>query len=315
MESLAAYLRSVREKKKISLEQIAAETRITLWQIKSIDEGQFHHLPGGMYNRAMLRSYCESLGLDPADVLARYEAETTPQKDRAVKSRPKPPLAETSWKPHPSVVWSATLLISVIGLYLSRRVIADIFSPYFSHPAPPAMTADMPPAQPSAPAPREASPTAPSPAPTQDAGTQTGIPPNPPPPLETGAAPATEPLPAAVQETAPAAVGEAAAGSNTATRPAGPPAPGTIRIEFQALQPCWVTVLQDGNRVLGKTLEPGEEQSFDATEKFFLVLGNAGGVRLKINGRPAKPLGKPGEVVRVLINEQSIKELIEKTSG
>lgn len=93
------------------------------------------------------------------------------------------------------------------------------------------------------------------------------------------------------------------------------PPPGTIRLEFEVLQECWVSVNRDGSRVLVKILEPGDDQSFSATEQFYLVLGNAGGVRLKINGKQVKPLGKRGEVVRVLINGQNIKDLVEKTSG
>jgi hypothetical protein len=62
-------------------------------------------------------------------------------------------------------------------------------------------------------------------------------------------------------------------------------------------------------------LQPGEVQSFDAAEKFQIVLGNAGGVRLKINGKPAKPLGKPGEVLKVLINEQNLQDILDKTAG
>lgn len=72
---------------------------------------------------------------------------------------------------------------------------------------------------------------------------------------------------------------------------------------------------RDGNRILEKKLEPGDTRSFSATEKFYMVLGNAGGVRLKINGKPARPLGKSGAVVRVLINEQTIKDLVEKATG
>jgi len=88
-----------------------------------------------------------------------------------------------------------------------------------------------------------------------------------------------------------------------------------IRIEFQVVQKCWVSVKGDGNTVFSKLLEPGDDKSFDANERFYIILGNAGGVRLKINGKQSKPLGKPGEVVRVLINEQNIADLMEKATS
>ena len=61
-----------------------------------------------------------------------------------------------------------------------------------------------------------------------------------------------------------------------------------------------------------RILEAGEKHIFDADNRIFLIIGNAGGIHMRINGKPAKSLGKPGEVVRVLINEQSIKDLVEK---
>jgi RodZ C-terminal domain len=62
--------------------------------------------------------------------------------------------------------------------------------------------------------------------------------------------------------------------------------------------------------VLVKLLEPGEDLSFDAVEKFYVILGNAGGVRLKINGKRAKPPGNSGEVVKMMINTENVSALL-----
>jgi cytoskeleton protein RodZ len=83
-------------------------------------------------------------------------------------------------------------------------------------------------------------------------------------------------------------------------------------LNLQITQRCWVSVTSDGNRVLVKLLEPGDAQTFDALESLYLILGNAGGVRASINGKPAKPFGKDGEVVRVSINVQNVNELLEQ---
>ncbi|MBP1608370.1 MAG: hypothetical protein H6Q04_605 [Acidobacteria bacterium] len=88
-----------------------------------------------------------------------------------------------------------------------------------------------------------------------------------------------------------------------------------LRLEFEVYQDCWISVRGDGRQISSQILQPGNGRSFTATESFYLILGNAGGVRLKINGEFIKPLGKSGEVVRVLINEQNIKELLAKSSG
>ena len=64
------------------------------------------------------------------------------------------------------------------------------------------------------------------------------------------------------------------------------------------------------NRVLVKMLEPGDDLSFDAAESFYVILGNAGGVRLKINGKRAKPPGNAGEVVKMMINTENVSDLL-----
>ncbi len=281
MESLATYLKQARELKQVSLEQVSRETRISLHHLQNLEAGRYKDLPGGMYNRAFIKSYCECLRIDPRDMLDRYDAETAPPKEKSAKAKPRTPEIGATFKLHPMIIWGTMLLVSVGGLYLSRGWVARTFSPYFSHPTVPELTADSPKA--SIPAPQ---------------------------PKESAEAPPVIP---ASTEAVPASVGPAL--PNEADSQVARVEPGTIRIEFEVLQECWVSVNRDGDRVLVKILEPGDDQTFSASEKFFLVLGNAGGVRLKINGKPAKPLGKPGEVVKVLINEQNIKDLIENSSG
>ncbi|HYK92007.1 MAG TPA: RodZ domain-containing protein [Acidobacteriota bacterium] len=280
MEPLATYLKSARESKQVTLEQISAATRISARHYQSIEAGRYKDLPGGVYNRAFIKAYCDYLKLESEDVLARYEEETAPPKNTVVKAKPTIPEIGPSLKPHPHFVWGVMLLVSVAGLFLSRKWIAEVFAPYFSHPTVPELAA-TPPAAHSVPQ---------HPAPTPSVMSATA--------------------PAAPISPSPAPTTVAA---STAQIIQTPVPPGAIRLEFEVLQECWVSVNRDGDRVLEKILEPGDEQAFNASQRFFVVLGNAGGVRLKINGKQAKPLGKPGEVVKVLINEQNIKDLIEKS--
>jgi hypothetical protein len=236
-----------------------------------------------MYNRAFLRAYCDYLGIDPGEGLARYEIETASAGEKTTKAKPKIPQVSAPSKSHTLLVWSVMLLISVAGLFFSRKWIASVFSPYFSHPSAPSIAADATPD--SAPA-----------SPVKEPTTKT---------------PLVSPPPSATTEHA----GETPSSITGGTPSTSPSPPGTIRLEFEVLQECWVSLERDGTPVLVKMLEPGDNQSFNAIEKFYVILGNAGGVKLRINGKLVKPLGKSGEVVRVLINEQSIKDLVEKATG
>jgi transcriptional regulator with XRE-family HTH domain len=63
-------------------------------------------------------------------------------------------------------------------------------------------------------------------------------------------------------------------------------------------EPSWVEVSADGSKVFGGLVAAGESRRFEARSEFRITLGNAGGVRVSIDGHPAARLGRPGEVVR-----------------
>lgn len=252
MGSVLAELKSEREKRKVSLAQIAAETNISLYHLENLEEGRFGLLPGGMYNRAFLRAYCEALDLDAQDILDRFEEEVAAGKEQS--SRPgKHVHRGKSVRISPIMIWSLMLLVSATGLFLNRKRITAAFAPYFSH-EPVSIVRTTPPT------------------------------------------PQPEAIPSLPQRPPP--------------EPAPLPEPAGLRLEVTAREECWISVDHDGTRSLRKTLEPGEVQSFEAAERFSLILGNAGGVDLRINGKPARTLGTTGEVVKIEIDETSLRDLI-----
>src|ERR687891_8416 len=69
----------------------------------------------------------------------------------------------------------------------------------------------------------------------------------------------------------------------------------TIELEIVASTGrCWTTVTADGEEVFTGTLEIGQSETFTADEKMDVVLGNAGGVELTVNGQD---IGSPGGTV------------------
>ncbi len=133
MESLGAQLRAAREQKRVSVSQAARETRISAYHLESLETGRYQSLPGGIYNRAFLRMYSEYLGLDPEAMLDRYRTETSAPADKPLKaSSAKVQSVEPRFAPHPVLLWSIMLLVSVVAIYFSRGWISDVFSPYFT---------------------------------------------------------------------------------------------------------------------------------------------------------------------------------------
>ena len=275
---------------------MAADTKISLHYLECLEAGRYNELPGGMYNRAFLRAYCDKLNLNQQEILNRYESEISPPFDKVPKTKVHIHQKDTNLKLSPVVIWTCMLLISATGLFFSRKWIAEVFSPYFSRK--PIVTAtDI--AKPTTPPSSTESP----PLPVQAAASQGTV--------ETPTAGSIDrDIPPASDEptTVPAQ-----------TQPETDMAPGTIqaplRLEIGVTEKCWVSVDRDGSPAIRRLMGAGEVQTINAKEQFLLILGNAGGAHLKINGKPTKPLGRSGEVVKILINENNLQDLLESTSG
>jgi cytoskeleton protein RodZ len=67
------FLRQARERRRLTLEQIAGETKIAPRLLTSLERGDVQPMPKGMYRRAMLRAYAESVGLDTQAALSEFE--------------------------------------------------------------------------------------------------------------------------------------------------------------------------------------------------------------------------------------------------
>ncbi len=78
------------------------------------------------------------------------------------------------------------------------------------------------------------------------------------------------------------------------------PAPSPLEkltLALQATEPTWVQVIIDGGAMREALLRPGERVNWQADERFFLTVGNAGGVRVFFQGAELAPLGPSGEKV------------------
>lgn len=80
--------------------------------------------------------------------------------------------------------------------------------------------------------------------------------------------------------------------------PANPAAGVSMVLEFE--QDSWTEVSADGQTIFSGLSRRGTKQRFEARDGFRLTLGNAGGVRVTVDGRPLEPLGGAGQVVRDL---------------
>src|SRR5918999_4793876 len=87
------FLRQARERRRLTLEQIAGETKIAPRLLTSLEQGNVQPMPKGMYRRAMLRAYAESVGLDTEAAMAEFERTFEEPAPRQAALPPVPPPA------------------------------------------------------------------------------------------------------------------------------------------------------------------------------------------------------------------------------
>lgn len=78
-----------------------------------------------------------------------------------------------------------------------------------------------------------------------------------------------------------------------------------VDLVLNADRECWVTATADGSRVLYQLLSPGSQHAIRASREITILAGNAGALRVTINGRQAGPLGRDGEVRSVRITPEN----------
>jgi len=71
-----------------------------------------------------------------------------------------------------------------------------------------------------------------------------------------------------------------------------------VRLLLEFDQDSWTEVTADGQRIFSGLIKAGSRRQFDAREGFKLTFGNAGAVRVTLDGRALDRLGSTGQVVR-----------------
>jgi transcriptional regulator with XRE-family HTH domain len=66
-------LRRARLAKGLTIEDVAAQTRLSPRIVTLLDEGRFDELPGGLYARSYVKAFAAATGIDPGAAVARIE--------------------------------------------------------------------------------------------------------------------------------------------------------------------------------------------------------------------------------------------------
>src|SRR6476661_9797666 len=69
---LGRKLREARERKGMSLRQIANSTKIAVSVLEGLERNDISRLPGGIFGRAFVRSFATEIGLDPEATIQEF---------------------------------------------------------------------------------------------------------------------------------------------------------------------------------------------------------------------------------------------------
>ena len=77
-DSIGDYLKTERETRRLSIEEVSSTTRIPRKALESLEDDRFEDLPSGVFVRGFIKAYASAVDIDAEEVLARFD-EQQPQ--------------------------------------------------------------------------------------------------------------------------------------------------------------------------------------------------------------------------------------------
>ncbi len=288
LKDFAEELKSIREEKSISIQQIAAKTKIDPKFLNAIEEADFEILPE-LYVRAFIKEYAQTLELNPNEIIAKYDKAKVglPEKESEPDKQPAPekekiesetevetkqpeeknetqaekPDSVEEPKPEPSAELKSPAspkkkLAFLLGGGISIIMAVAVYFVFFNNGHENIIVEK----------------------PYEEV-------------LNEQSSRLKEP------ETVPAKKENMEAADDS------------LRLFIKAKDTVWLKVTADSSVTNEYLLSPNKSLLVKSLKKYRLVVGNAGGIDLELDDKPLQPIGKPGEVKTLLISRQGIQFL------
>ena len=267
-ESLGEYFQKAREAKGLTLEEAAARTRILPQYLKAVEDNNYAKLPDEVFAKGFVRSYARILALDEATVIRQFEesgGQFYAKRNERETLKQKLEEEERRKKVNRNIVVG---MVSVVLLILFVLIGRDRDRP-------------------------EPRPVPPDPVPAASLPAPASEPPRAEPP-----APAGDPFPRSAS--GPSEVERNFSGV-LPLEGVVPDGRKKLILDVEAIERCWVKVQVDHAPAQEVLLNPGDRTRWKAQERVTLTLGNAGGVRVSLNGKLQGPFGGRGQVIREIV--------------
>lgn len=271
----------------VPLDEIAAATKISVRCLQALEAEEFSKLPGGIFTRSFIRAYAKYLGLDEEIVMAEFQVIAPPMED-ADFSRLSPGNIKPPRKSLRTLLLVVLIAVATLGggyalfRYSRSAIETQGATPGSSGLSTPSPVASAQPQQSTAP------------------------------PLTGATVPATgrDTGRSSVNLNSPEVSGASqVAGASTTAGANGVDTPAALTLQVATTEQTWVAVDADGKTALQGVLKPNDIQNFKANKSFDVMTGNAQGIILTLNGVTLKPLGRHGEVKKVHLTQNDLKNL------
>lgn len=302
LEGVGNQLRTAREARKLSIADVAHALKISPKQVELLEASAWTELPGHTFVRGFVRNYGRFLHLDVDALLKQLEAAPVPRPPQLNLPRSTevtlPQVGSVERKDFLTMgLGAALVLVAALAFFLvpdgwwrgDVTTIVHRTSEPAASPAPPA--AAVPAVVPTEGTPFP--PGTPEAAAAAAAAAGTGL-------TGAGEPAAGSPLAAAAVPPASDGLAQVMQVSPTAVRD---PASGRMQAEFSVNQLSWVEVRdQSGALLLAENLAVGARRSVSGVPPLAVVVGNAAGVTLTVNGRGVRLNAHPStNVARVTL--------------
>jgi len=270
--SFGRYLQSIRVEKGISLKAVSHETRIRLETLHFIEEEDHQNLPDEVYVKGFLRAYAKAIGADGDEAVQHYISRLAVKRKIA--------LSEAALYRTGGAFWRRLLLSLGAVLCLIAATLYAV-SAWREHTMPKeAVSTET--AEPSATEPAVEKSDAVSTAPAEEKTV---------PALSTE--PRTEPAMDSADDKEVSAT-DASTGSAPSLAKAK-----KYLLTIDTIEETWLKIIVDDQQSKQYRLNPGDHIELEGSRNFNLLIGNAGGIRLGLNGKAVALSGKSGQVVNI----------------
>lgn len=314
MESIGEHLKRAREAKGLDLASVAALTKITTRYLEAIEADDRKSLPSGFFYKSFIHQYASVIGMDTRQVDAEVERVLAadaplllPGQEMATGQTVPQVKAMPSFNRPRAFASIAALMLVVLGcsgIYAwwrktqtaAAKNIAQVTAPAVVEKTPVTQQPQKQKAveQPAGSKPVETDAGASQPA-EQKAEEQK--------PAEQKSAdltPATEPEQKVAEATAQPASLESALQTAKNVSASDKPTDTSghrVVLDLLAREDTWLSVTSDGKRVFTGVLASNHSKTVAGKESAKMIVGNAAGLEVRLNGKSIGPLGEHGQVM------------------